>query len=366
MKKGFWQYFFQGSAGKDFSAWQVELTSRCPLKCRMCNRVEYEEFPRKDMSLDNFKRLLPYFKDVEAPVLEGWGESLLHKNLIECIRLVKKEGPQVGFVTSGKGLNETYICELIQAEVDFIGFSLAGATSKTHDSIRVNSHLPTLLNNIQAFQEMKARLKFPAPRLHIVYLLLKENIREVPLLIKIAQELGIEEVVLINLIHVTNAWQDEQKVFGHQGLKDFEKILEEAKRKAGEHKIKLKLPSLSPGDVPVCAENPLRNLYISSDGEVSPCVYLNPPLPTPFKRFFQGKEFLVDRVNFGNLFREPLQGIWNDRNYVEFRNCFERRKKKYEEMALSLLDPDKRKGFSEGCFPDPPEFCKTCHKILGV
>jgi hypothetical protein len=75
---------------------------------------------------------------------------------------------------------------------------------------------------------------------------------------------------------------------------------------AREWKINLRRPSLSFGEVAVCAENPLGNLYISTEGEVSPCVYINPPLPSPYKRIFQGTEFQLEKVQFGNLFRQPL------------------------------------------------------------
>jgi len=318
------------------------------------------------MRLEDFKKLLPYLQDVEALVLEGWGESLLNKNLIECIRLAKREGPRVGFVTSGKGLNESYIAELLHVGVDFIGFSLAGATSQTHNAIRVNSDLDNLLQNIRIFQERKSRAKVIHPRLHIVFLLLQENIREVPALISLARDLEIEEVVLTNLIHVTNSWQDEQKVFAEKNPEEFAKILKEAEAKAREGKIKLRCPSLSYREVAVCAEDPLHNLYISVEGELSPCVYLNPPLPSPFKRIYQGREFYIEKVNWGNLFHEPLDRIWNDKKYVEFRENWTRRKKYFEEIVAALWERDRLRGLETASLPDPPAACQTCYKKLGV
>ena len=95
--------FLRGKKGKPFSAWQIELTTRCPLRCKMCIRAESDDWQSRDMALENFKKILPYLKEVETVVLEGWGESLLHKDLPECIRLVKESGPQVGFVTGGMG-----------------------------------------------------------------------------------------------------------------------------------------------------------------------------------------------------------------------------------------------------------------------
>jgi len=213
---------------------------------------------------------------------------------------------------------------------------------------------------------MKTRQKLSHPRIHLVYLLLKDNIQEVPALIPLAQKLNIEEVVLINLIHVTNAWQEEQRVFGEKTAADFAALLQEADKRAREGKIKLRCPSLSFQEAAVCAEDPLHNLYVSVEGDVSPCVYLNPPLPSPFKRIFRGKETFREKVQFSNLFRRPLEEVWNDQSYLEFRKRFALREKKYEEMAASLWNRDKFKPGEMASLPDPPEPCRTCYKILGV
>ena len=365
MKERFWKNFFPGRPGKAFSVWQIELTTRCPLQCRMCCREGHTGLSRKDMSLEDFKRILPYLKDVGSVVLEGWGESLLHPNLVECINLVKREGPRVGFVTSGKTLDEAYISELVRAQVDFIGFSLSGGTPETHNSIRVHSDLQDLLKHIQGFQEEKARLKCPNPHFHIVYLLLKENIAEVPALIRLARDLKIEEVILIHIALVSNPWQEEQRVFGLEPIEDYKNIIREAQRMAGDFHIRLVVPTLAPQDVAVCSENPLRNLYISVDGEVSPCVYLNPPLPSPFKRIFHGAEFQTEKVIFGNILHEPFDRIWANPEYEEFRGCFARRVREFEELYASLWDGGYRRGGPQ-TFPDPPGPCQTCYKVEGA
>lgn len=354
---------------KPFSAWQIELTTRCPLRCRMCIREGFKDWHTGDMSMADFRRLTPHFKDVETVILEGWGESLLHKNLIEAIRLVKGEGARVGFVTSGRGLNKDYISELINAGIDFIGFSLSGATPGTHNSVRINSDLQTLLNDIKSFNEIKKNKRIEIPRLHIVYLMLRDNIFEIPVMLELVKEIGVKEVVLINLIHVTNEWQEKQRVFRCNESEDksrmqYEGILKEAGVKARELKIKLRLPSLSPCEVSVCEENPLRNLYISVDGEVSPCVYLYPPTSSPFKRIFCGYEYQAEKLSFGNIFKEPFHAIWDNKGYTEFRGCFTLRKRRFEEMYYSDLDRLKR--FEIVPLPETPEQCKTCHKMLGL
>jgi MoaA/NifB/PqqE/SkfB family radical SAM enzyme len=358
--------FMRRRKKRPFSAWQIELTTRCPLRCKMCIRAESADWQYQDMAFEDFKKLLPYLREVETVVLEGWGESLLHKDLSQCIRLVKQEGAQVGFVTSGMGLKENRVAELIEAGLDFVGFSISGTTPETHDAIRVNSHLLDVFHVVRLFHEEKKRQGLLRPKMHLVFLVVKDNIFEVPSVPSFAKELGIEEVVLTNICHCINVWQEKNRVFvWESGQNKYEEIVKQAEANARDLNIRLKRPSLSAIDVPVCEENPLGNLYISAEGEVSPCVYLYPPLPSPFKRIFCGKEYWIEKVSFGNIFREPFSAIWNRENYEQFRKRFIDREKGFRELYFSLWDSPKMENAQGNGLPEPPEPCKSCHKILG-
>ncbi len=352
---------------KTFRTWQIELTTRCPLRCRMCVREGEAPWQYRQMPLADFKKLLPDLAEVESVVLEGWGESLLHPDLAEIIRLVKQAGPRVGFVTSGFGLTRERARELIQAGVDFMGFSLAGTTPATHDAIRIHSQLPDLLAAIRLVNEEREIQGLDRPRLHIVYLMLKDNFREILSLPALAREVGIKEIVLINICHTVTPWQEAQQVFskeeGSDGNEAFIRQAEEQARKWG---ILLKKSALSVSGSAICAENPLENLYISAEGEVAPCVYSHPPLPSPFKRLFRGQEVPVEKVSFGNIFREPFAAIWEGGDYTAFRDRFSQREKEYRAFYRSLSDgrmKDPQHGFSLSA---PPVPCQSCHKILGV
>lgn len=333
----------------------------------MCIRTEGAHWQFQDMALDDFKKLLPYLKEVEAVVLEGWGESLLHQDLPECIRLVKEQGARVGFVTSGMGLTENRVSELIKTGLDFAGFSISGTTPETHDAIRVNSHLPEVLNAVRLFHEEKKRRGLLRPKMHFVFLMVKDNIQEIPSVPSFAKEAGIEEVFLTNICHTINQWQEKQRVFVWEDVKnEYEEVVRQAETNARRFKIRLKKPTLSAIEVPVCEENPLDNLYISVEGEVSPCVYLYPPLPSPFKRIFCEKESWVEKISFGNIFKDSFPSIWRGGNYEEFRNRFVEREKEFRKLYFSLWDSPKMKTSPGNVLPEPPEPCKTCHKILGV
>lgn len=356
---------FKQQDPRPFSTWQVELTTRCPLQCTMCIKDEYRDWQRKEMDFENFKRVVPFLKDVQSVVLEGWGESLLYRHLIECLLLIKQQGAKAGFVTSGMGLTEEYAKDLISAGIDFMGFSLSGATGGTHNAIRVNSDLDALIHSVTMMKRLVAEKGAARPAIHIVYLMLKDNIHEVPSLIDLVGTIGIRQVVLINIVHITNKRQDQERVFTCEWTSDepYRAIFTEARKRAQRYGMDLVIPSMRPCDVAVCAENPLKNLYISADGEVSPCVYLGPPIRSPFRRIFCGKEYSTERVSFGNIFQENPRGIWESESYSRFRERFFLRRKRFDENYRALLE---MKRIEQTTLPEPPEPCKTCHKMLGI
>ncbi|MCG6537550.1 MAG: SPASM domain-containing protein, partial [Syntrophales bacterium LBB04] len=143
-------------------------------------------------------------------------------------------------------------------------------------------------------------------------------------------------------------------------------VVKQAEANARKLKVRLRRPLLAASEVAVCEENPLETLYISVDGDVSPCVYLNPPLPSPFKRIFCGKEHWVDRVSFGNIFREDFETIWKRAGYKQFRDSFVHRRRVYQDRYGWLYGKGDIRKPEEGPLPDPPDVCSTCHKMLGV
>ena len=360
-----------------FGAWQIELTTRCRLACRMCIRQGPDPWRSRDMALEEFERIARQFQEVDTVVLQGWGEPLLHAHLVEIVRLAKQAGrpascparapraPSVGFVTSGKGLDGPYADALVDAGLDFLGFSLAGVTPATHEAIRVHSRLDEVTGAAAHVLAAKRRQGRRSPRVHVVFLMLEDNIDELPGLPALARDMGADEIVLTNLIHVVDPWQERQKVFGRREVSGREAILDETERRARACGLAMRRPSLTPAPAPVCEEDPRRNLYVSAEGEVSPCVYLGPPVSRSFTRRFGERGHRVERLTFGSAFREPVAAIWGRPAYAAFREGFARRARRRD---LRWLAPSSwRSGSARWeALPDPPEPCRTCHKLLGV
>ena len=99
------------------------------------------------------------------------------------------------------------------------------------------------------------------------------------------------------------------------------------------------------GHVRLCSEDPLNNIYVSETGDVSPCVYLNPPMPE-VPRIFCGEKSMVPRTSYGNISELSLPEIWEGEDYSSFRSQL----KELAEGRASLL----------------PEECRTCYKAYGL
>jgi MoaA/NifB/PqqE/SkfB family radical SAM enzyme len=362
-----WQKLFRARPHKPFGAWQIELTTRCPLRCPLCVRAEAAGLRQADMPLERIEKLLPSLPHVETVVLEGWGESLLHPDLAEIIRRIRGAGPEVGFVTSGLGLTERRAAELVAAGVDFVGLSLAGATEQTHGRLRPPSRLSDVLAAARWFREGGERLKAGRPRLHFVYLLAKDNLAELPLLPELAAGAGVTELVLIHLIQISGPAQEAQRAFAcGPAEEDHQPLLDETARIARRLGIRLRRPPLRSSAVAVCSEDPLRNLYVSVGGEVAPCVFLYPPVASPFPKIFCGRPVLQEMVSFGNLFQEDFDRIWNGPAYIAFRGLYLQRQRWYEAACAALAGGSAAAPPDPAALPAAPAPCLTCHKLQGV
>src|SRR5574341_107478 len=70
--------------GRTFEAFQIEVTSRCTLRCVMCPRAALEnEWPALDLSWEAFQRAARAFRHAKFVHLQGWGEPLLHPRLLD-------------------------------------------------------------------------------------------------------------------------------------------------------------------------------------------------------------------------------------------------------------------------------------------
>ncbi len=331
------------------------------MKCIMCPSKLWKEEVKKEMKFEVFEELSKYFNHTKIVHLQGWGEPLNHPRFFDMVE-VAKEKCNVGLTTNGMFLNEKACKKIVELGVDYVAISIAGATSKTHESIRKGTNFDKIMENVKELLKLKNR-----PRIIFTFLVNKLNIDELPDVVELTAKLGVDELVVTNLDYVFDKITDKIKVFScKKPEKKYVKIIDHAKKVAKEKKVKLRTHPLQLEDRVICDAIPTKSVTISVEGDMYPCIYLG----LPFKkipRIFCGNYFEIERPNFGNVF--DFWKSWNGKEYVEFREKYERRVKEYNKIFdEAFISPYSLQSKIRMVFEKNPipEVCKTCYKAYGI
>lgn len=315
---------FKKSSIKPFSGMNIESSALCNLKCWICPTQFYSsQVNRGNMSMATFRRLLPYFEHVVNVDLTGWGEPFLNPNLFEMITQAKVAGcPSVTLTTNGTLLNVENIKQIIASEIDAISISIDSATKDTHEKLKTGSNFSQLISGIQ---ELIAKRNYSGkknPYVSASFLLMKDNIEEIPNFVKLMAELKVDEVAFKNLNGVFSQEGISQVIYeGYYRVKIDQKIrakyIAEAKRMAEKNGIRLVFHGNFIAErINDCWATPLDYPFIGWDGDVSPCCALKYPVI----RLGKDGEGIDCRVlTFGNVNEESLERIWRNQGYIRLR-----------------------------------------------
>ncbi|BDG05553.1 radical SAM/SPASM family putative metalloenzyme maturase [Anaeromyxobacter oryzae] len=118
----------------------VEVTTRCNLRCAMCVKESSGQgIPEGHMTRETFARLAPALPHLDALVLNGIGEPLLHPHLEHFVELARRDMPSagwIGFQTNGQLLGPTRARALARAGVDRICLSADAVTPELFGALR--------------------------------------------------------------------------------------------------------------------------------------------------------------------------------------------------------------------------------------
>jgi MoaA/NifB/PqqE/SkfB family radical SAM enzyme len=321
---------------RPFLAFQIEPTSRCQLRCVMCPRTIFsKDWDNGDMPLSLYDKISRHFHLVENIHLQGWGEPLLHPEIFLMIQKAKAADCKTSLTTNGVLLTQKMSEEFIKQGLNTVAISIAGATRETHEAIRCGSHFEQIINNIKTLAYLKLKMESKMPKIVFSYLMTKRNIRELSEAVILAKDVGADELLATNVDYAPGKIQDDTGVFSCKEADiRYEKLIESAFRVAKKVKLPSRIYPLEMEDLIMCEMNPLKIVFLSHDGCVSPCVYLNLSKQGSIARFFCGDKYEIERQCFGNIERYSFAEIWECGDYRNFREFYARR------MAVNRGDFD--------------------------
>lgn len=195
----------------------VEVTSRCNLHCPMC--VKYSgptKSPEGDMTPAVFESLGPAFPFLDALILNGIGEPLLHPNLEDFIRVAKRSMPAaswVGFQSNGHLLDATRARSLARAGLDKIFLSVDATSPELFRAVRSGGSLGRVERALDVLANVRKERIGSALEVGAEFVVMRENLRELPSLVRWLASRGVTRLIVSHILPFGSAMAD-QPIFG--------------------------------------------------------------------------------------------------------------------------------------------------------
>ncbi|MDI3488680.1 MAG: hypothetical protein PWR26_1397 [Methanosarcinales archaeon] len=283
---------------------EMEVTTRCGLRCIMCEHTYWNE-PNRDMSFDEFKMIVDQFPNLKWIGLTGIGESFVNKDFMKMLRYVKERDVFVELYDNFYHIDESTARELIELEVDKIFVSFDAATKETYERIRVGSSFERVMGNVRRMFELKREMGAHFPEIAFHYIVCRENMHEMLKYIELVHSIagsGVE-VQFTRMLH-------EFEEVKHLFVDIPQELIDEAEKRARELGVRvvwnLDVPTCKP-PMSQCIEWTMPFIFVT--GHVIPCCSGN----EAGRRDFQKETAL------GNVFEQPFKEIWNGEKYRNLR-----------------------------------------------
>jgi MoaA/NifB/PqqE/SkfB family radical SAM enzyme len=319
---------------------QIEPVGQCNLRCRMCPVVYREERPPAFMSYEVFCTLLEQFDTLTELHLQGLGEPLLHPRFFDMVRYAAARGITVSTNSNLTALSERRAEDCVKSGLARIHVSLDAAEASAYEYIRVGSRFSRVLVNLRRLSEARTRLGRTLPEIRIVAVAMRRNLEQLPRLVRLARELGVDSVSVQHLAHDFSESTLPPKYRPMREFVEAETLLnedparvqrwfEEARAAADALGVQLRLPNAAAQPRAASLKGrarcdwPWRGAYVAYSGEAMPCCMVATP----------------DRINFGSMSRQGVKQVWNGDAYRDFRE---------------RLDSD-----------SPPDICRGCAVYQG-
>lgn len=169
---------------------QFEVANYCNLRCPVCpTGVHAVTRPAAAMDVNLFERVVdevgPYLLTAS---LWAWGEPLLHPELEQILRAIRRHDIAILLSTNGQRLHDDRVIEaLTNQPPTYLIVAIDGITDETNARFRAGARLAPALEGVRRIAEFKRRTGAQLPILHMRFIVMKHNQHEVPQLEEFAR-----------------------------------------------------------------------------------------------------------------------------------------------------------------------------------
>ena len=349
---------------------QIESSIACNLRCIMCPWREIAKNVENHgiMTQEVWEAIRPHLPETRSVDFTGGGEPLLQPRLVEWIREAHAAGCETGILTNGLLLTEKKAAQIIDAGLNWICFSIDGATAEIYEAIRLGSNFETVCQNLANIAALRLH---KIPKTMINFVLMPMNFHQVEDIVKLAHRLGVDQVNFKQCDVIRGEQGKGYGLFAVEKTKDIhrlEKALGKARRLAKKLKIKTTAFSFIPEEQPVCDQDPRNSVFILHNGAVGPCINLAIGGETTFL----GRDVIMPTIHYGRLPDQKLTDLWETETCKFYRKRFESRVRTYDAVVVNSTIGSSGAKFRETlqaakeAMPEAAEGCKVCHYLYNI
>ena len=169
---------------------KIKITSRCNLRCVMC---KYWQTTREEtLSSERWRAAFREMAGLGCRKIHfSGGEVFLRRDFLDLVEDARGLGLKVNMTTNGTLVDKPAAKRMVAIGVNAVSISLDGSRSRVHDAIRGRENaFRKSLRTIRWIRDAGGKTK-----VRINFVVMRENVRELPAMVRLAAEVGAEELV---------------------------------------------------------------------------------------------------------------------------------------------------------------------------
>jgi len=220
-------------------------------------------------------------------------------------------GKDLTLTTNGTDLDDRTLTELARY-AKLVVFSVDGMDD-AFGRIR-GTELKGVLESVRKLSAFRTALGKDTPRIEFQFVLSVLNAGDLPDVVDLAADTGVNTVVVSHLLP-QDAANSPYVLYNRYGKPTTKTLYERVRLRAMRRGVSVLLPPLELKTERRCSFAAEDAVFVNADGNVCPCYRFS----HDGTEFVFGREKRVREVSFGNVAKESLDSIWNSVSFGGFR-----------------------------------------------
>ncbi len=174
----------------------LQITYRCNFKCQICDFWKTEHDPAKELTVDQIRLIGKKLNCLGTLIISlAGGEPLAREDIFDIITILNQENHFPILITNGWYVNESLAKDILRAGLQEISVSVDYLDPQKHDAQR--GQPGSWERAIRALELLQKSRTDRRNRVHMISVLMDDNLEEVEGLIRLSRDLGV--TYMINL-----------------------------------------------------------------------------------------------------------------------------------------------------------------------